>query len=148
MVLAAINTVLSWVPLAILFVIYDEAPRWLPSAPLFMLVEVIFAAGLTLGLAGLLIQIRDLVQVLPVFISLGLFVEPVVWPLSKIPKHILPIYCFLNPLGPVIDNVRRTMLLGLAPDWGLMGLATAGAFLYLIGGYRIFKRLGVVADTA
>lgn len=31
MVLAAINTVLSWVPLAILFVIFGRAPRWLPS---------------------------------------------------------------------------------------------------------------------
>ena len=27
------------------------------------------------------------------------------------------VYGFFNPLGPVIDNARRTMLLGQSPDW-------------------------------
>jgi ABC-2 type transport system permease protein/lipopolysaccharide transport system permease protein len=146
----ALNTVLSWVPLAILFVIFGRAPAiatlW---APLFMLIEVLFAAGVTLAVAGMIIQMRDLAQVLPVIISLGLFVEPVIWPLSKLPAWILPIYSFLNPLGPVIDNVRRTMLLGLQPDWKLIGLATLGTIMYVVFGYRIFKRLEVsFADVA
>ncbi len=146
----ALNTVLSWFPLAILFVIFGRAPRiatlW---APLFMLIEVLFAAGITLAVAGIIIQMRDLAQVLPIIISLGLFVEPVIWPLSKLPAWILPIYSFLNPLGPVIDNVRRTMLLGLQPDWNLIGLATLGAIMYLLVGYRTFKRLEVsFADIA
>lgn len=146
----ALNTVLSWIPLAILFVIFGRAPAittlW---APLFMLIEVLFAAGVTLAVAGIIIQMRDLAQVLPIILSLGLFVEPVIWPLSKLPTWILPIYSFLNPLGPVIDNVRRTMLLGLEPDWKLIGLATLGAIMYVLVGYRIFKRLEVsFADIA
>jgi ABC-type polysaccharide/polyol phosphate export permease len=145
-----INTVLSWVPLAVLFVIFGRAPAiatlW---TPLFMLIEVVFAAGVTLAVAGLIIQMRDLLQVLPVILSLGLFVEPVIWPMSKLPSWFLPIYSFFNPLGPVIDNVRRTMLLGLQPNWYLIGLATLGALVYLVGGYRIFKRLEVsFADIA
>ncbi len=150
-----INTVLSWIPLAILFVVFGRAPAittlW---APLFMLIEVLFAAGVTLAVSSLIIQMRDLVQVLPVIISLGLFVNPVIWPLSKLsepsdPKWLLPVYSFLNPLGPVIDNVRRTMLLGLQPDWSLVGIAVLGALFYLVVGYRIFKRLEVsFADIA
>ena len=150
MLVGAINTVLSWVPLAILFVVFGRAPAvatlW---APLFMLVEVVFAAGVTLAVAGLIIQMRDLVQVLPILISVGLFVEPVIWPLSRIPSGVLPIYCFLNPLGPVIDNVRRTMLLGHAPNWAMMGLGALGALTYLVVGYKLFKRLEVqFADIA
>jgi ABC-type polysaccharide/polyol phosphate export permease len=146
----ALSTVLSWIPLAILFVVFGRAPAittlW---APLFMLIEVLFAAGVTLAVAGIIIQMRDLAQVLPVLLSLGLFVEPVIWPLSKLPEWILPIYSFLNPLGPVIDNVRRTMLLGLEPDWKLIGLAALGAIMYVLVGYRIFKRLEVnFADIA
>jgi ABC-type polysaccharide/polyol phosphate export permease len=146
----ALNTVLSWIPLAVLFVIFGRAPAittlW---APLFMLIEVLFAAGVTLAVAGIIIQMRDLAQVLPIILSLGLFVQPVIWPLSKLPSWILPIYSFLNPLGPVIDNVRRTMLLGLEPDWKLIGLATLGAIMYILVGYRIFKRLEVsFADIA
>ena len=150
-----INTVLSWIPLAILFVIFGRAPAittlW---APLFMVIEVAFAAGLTLAVSALIIQMRDLVQVLPVILSLGLFVNPVIWPLSKlsepnVPKFVLPLYSFFNPLGPVIDNVRRTMLLGLEPDWSLIGLAILGTLFYLTVGYRLFKRLEVnFADIA
>lgn len=150
MTVSGINTVLSWIPLAILFVVFGRAPAiatlW---TPLFMAIEVVFAAGVTLAVSGLIIQMRDLVQVLPVLISLGLFVEPVIWPFYRIPKYLQPIYSFLNPLGPVIDNVRRTMLHGWAPNWGLVGIAALGAVTYLLLGYRIFKRLEVqFADIA
>lgn len=180
MLVGGLNTVMSWVPLTILFVIFGRAPAlstlWIP---VFMLIEVAFAAGITLAVSSVIIQMRDLVQVLPLIISLGLFATPVIWPFSKIPTtfhiaggqhvhkaivdgHVVAghwvggvtvnpqlIYGFLNPLGPVIDNARRTMLLGLSPDWELIGVAALGAFLYLVVGYRIFKRFEVsFADIA
>jgi len=59
------------------------------------------------------------------------------------------VYGFFNPLGPVIDQARRTMLLGFAPQWNLVGIAALGAMVYLAFGYRIFKRLEVnFADIA
>ncbi len=180
MLVGGLNTVLSWVPLAILFVIFGRAPAWTTVwIPLFMVIEVVFAAGITLAISSIIIQMRDLVQVLPLIISLGLFATPVIWPFSKIPTslhlafgqhvhravvdgHVVAghwvggitvnpqmIYGFLNPLGPVIDNARRTMLLGLSPDWKLVATGAVGALLYLILGYRIFKRFEVnFADIA
>ena len=41
------------------------------------------------------------------------------------------VYGFFNPLGPVIDNARRTLLLGQSPDWELVGVAALGSLLYL-----------------
>ena len=59
------------------------------------------------------------------------------------------VYGFFNPLGPIIDNARRTLLLGQSPDWQLVGVAAVGSLLYLLFGYRIFKRLEVnFADIA
>jgi ABC-type polysaccharide/polyol phosphate export permease len=59
------------------------------------------------------------------------------------------VYGFFNPLGPVIDNARRTLLLGQSPNWPLVGVAALGSVLYLGFGYRIFKRLEVhFADIA
>jgi ABC-type polysaccharide/polyol phosphate export permease len=176
----ALNTVLSWVPLAILFVIFGRAPAittlWVP---VFILIEIIFAAGICMAVASIIIQMRDLMQVLPIITSLGLFATPVIWPLSNIPSnyhlgggvyvhravvhgHVIPghwvggiiinlqmVYGFFNPLGPVIDGARRTMLLGLEPQWNLVGVAALGAVVYLTVGYRIFKRLEVnFADIA
>jgi lipopolysaccharide transport system permease protein len=170
MLVNALNTVLSWVPLAILFVIFGRAPAvatvWVP---LFMVIEVVFAAGMTLALSSLIIQMRDLVQVLPIIISLGIFATPVIWPFSYVPTHyhlfgghlvhghwvggfyvnLQVIYGFFNPLGPVISSVRTTMLLGHNPSWAPLLAAAIGAILYLVLGYRVFKRFEVnFADIA
>jgi len=59
------------------------------------------------------------------------------------------VYGFFNPLGPVIANVRLTMLSGHAPSWIPLIAAAVGASLYLVGGYKIFKRYEVnFADIA
>jgi ABC-2 type transport system permease protein/lipopolysaccharide transport system permease protein len=134
-----------------------------------------------MAVASIIIQMRDLMQVLPIITSLGLFATPVIWPFSEIPTnyhvaggtlvqttrlvhgHIVHahhyvggftinlqmVYGFFNPLGPVIANARNTMLLGYAPEWNLVGIAALGALLYLMLGYRIFKKLEVnFADIA
>src|ERR1700674_930923 len=172
MCVQALNTVLSWIPLAMLFVIFGRAPAlatlWVP---MFMLIEVVFAAGIGLAISSTVIQMRDLVQVLPLVTTLGLFATPVIWPFSDIPTHyhvtggmyvhralvnghlihahwvggfwvnLQMVYGFFNPLGPVIAVARTTMLIGHAPQWNITGIAALGAFCYLAIGYRVFKRL-------
>ena len=170
MLVQALNTVVSWIPLTLLFVIFGRAPRiatvWVP---MFMLIEVVFAAGITLAVSSMIIQMRDLQQVLPIIISLGIFATPVIWPFSAIPTNfhlvggtyihhhwfggisvnLQAVYGFFNPLGPVINSVRQTMLLGHNPAWWPLTTAFIGAFCYLFFGYRIFKRLEVnFADIA
>jgi lipopolysaccharide transport system permease protein len=167
----ALNTVLSWIPLVLLFVIYGFAPKlavvW---TPLLMVIEVVFAAGVTLGCSALIIQMRDLAQVLPIVLSLGIFATPVIWPFNKIPAHyhlfggtylghghwaggfwvnLQIVYGLFNPLGPIINNVRVTMLLGRWPTPGPIAAAVVGSLIYLVVGYRIFKRFEVnFADIA
>ena len=160
MLVNALNTVLSWVPLAVLFVVFGRAPKlatlWVP---LFMLIEVAFAAGLMLALSSLIIQMRDLAQVLPILLSLGIFMTPVIWPFDYIPDHfhvvgsfyvnLQVVYGFFNPLGPVIANLRTTMLVGHNPTWAPLIAAICGSLVYLLLGFRIFKRLEVnFADIA
>ena len=59
------------------------------------------------------------------------------------------VYGFFNPLGPVIANVRQTMLQGQNPTWVPLIAAMCGTSLYLYFGYRIFKRFEVnFADIA
>ncbi len=150
MLLTGWNTTVSCLPLAVLFIINGRAPHvetvWVP---LFIVIEVAFAAGAALGVSGLIIQMRDLAQVLPVVLPLGLFATPVIWPFSDIPRSFQLLYSFVNPVGPVIDNIRRTMLLGHAPRWDITLVAALGAATYLTGGYKLFKRYEVnFADIA
>ena len=70
----AVNSALSWIPLAVLFVAYRFVPApttvWVP---LLILIELLFTIGVTLAASALIIQMRDLSQVLPIVIQLGLF---------------------------------------------------------------------------
>jgi ABC-type polysaccharide/polyol phosphate export permease len=117
--------------------------------PVFLVIELLFTAGLALGACAALVHVRDLVQVTGIVVSLGLFASPVIWPFSKIPVQYQGYYSFLNPVGPVIDNIRRTFLYGQSPDWRLLAIATAGALTYLVLGFWIFRRLEAdVADIA
>jgi len=149
----SLYTTIALLPLAILMGYLGFAPKvevlWVP---LFVAIELVFAAGVVLAMAALVVYVRDLVQVLSIVTQIGLFATPVIWPLDKIsnitwgPLHhvdLRPYYSFINPLGPVVDNVRRTMLLGLQPDWPLLGIAAVSASLYFVAGYTIFKRLEV-----
>ncbi|MHB8430923.1 MAG: ABC transporter permease [Acidimicrobiales bacterium] len=168
------NTLISWIPLAVLFVIFGRVPRlatlWVP---MYMAIEIVFTAGITIAISAVIIQMRDLLQVLPIMTSLGLFATPVIWPFQKIPDayhlsgghfihkaivnghhiaghwvggitvNLQMVYGFFNPLGPVIAEARNSMLLGQGPQWNLVAISAFSAFLYLSIGYRIFKRLEV-----
>jgi ABC-type polysaccharide/polyol phosphate export permease len=146
----AVNSVLAWIPLVLLFAFYRFVPYpttvWVP---LFVVIEVAFTIGLTVMVSALIIQMRDLAQVLPIIIMLGLFATPVIWQFDRIPQNWQIVYGFVSPLGPVIDDTRRAMLLGLNPVPGPLLAAIAGSITYLVLGYRVFKRLEVnFADIA
>jgi lipopolysaccharide transport system permease protein len=146
-------TTIGLIPLTILFATHGFVPRaqavWIP---VFVVIEVLFTAGVTLIMSAFVVYVRDLVQVMAIILQLGLFASPVIWEFSKLknvswgPFHhfdFRPYYSVLNPLGPVIDNIRRTALFGQSPDWNLLGLAAVSATLYFVVGYRLFKRLEV-----
>ena len=139
---AAIDTGIAVLPLGVLFVITGFAPKatsvWVP---VLLAVQVIFTLGVTLIVSALLVYFRDLRHALPIILQLGLFATPVAYGLEVVPTSLQVVYSALNPLAPVIDGYRRTVLLGLPPDWQLLlpGAVTATALLAF--GYVLFKRL-------
>ena len=151
-VVSAIDTLIASVVLLFLFVVTGVAPK--PQtlyAPLFLLVLLVFTVGLTLIISSVLVYLRDLRHVLPLLLQLGLFLTPVAYGMNVLihSRWKLVVYSFLNPVAPVIDGLRRTVLYGLPPDWELLGAGAAGALLAFVTGYIIFKRLEVgIADIA
>jgi ABC-2 type transport system permease protein/lipopolysaccharide transport system permease protein len=139
---AAFDALVSTVVLVVLFAIYTYPPKlttlW---APLLIAVMVAFTVGLTLFSAAVLIYLRDVRYVVPLAVQVGLFATPVAYSLTVIPARWLPAYAIVNPLGPIIEDFRRTVLYGMAPEWGLLGLAALASVAWLLGGYALFKRL-------
>jgi ABC-2 type transport system permease protein/lipopolysaccharide transport system permease protein len=138
---AAVDTAIAVSILGVLFVIYDFMPQ--PTSvwvPLLMLIQMAFTVGVTLVMAALVVYIRDLRQVLPMLLQLALFATPVAYGIDFIDEKWQPLYSVLNPLVPIIDGYRKTVLFGEAPDLELLALATIPSVLWLVGGYLLFKR--------
>jgi ABC-2 type transport system permease protein/lipopolysaccharide transport system permease protein len=147
---AAVDAVIALTALLVLFAIYTFAPAattvWVP---LLVLIQLAFTLGFVLIISTVVIFLRDLKHVLPILLQLGIFATPVAYPMSKIPADVQVLYSIINPLAPIIDGYRRTVLYGLPPEWHLLGPATATSLILLVGGYLFFKRMEAdFADAA
>lgn len=141
-VTAGVDTLISTAVLFILFAIYTYPPRLATLlAPVLVVVVVALGLGMAFISSAVLIYLRDVRYIIPLVVNVGMFATPVAYGLNVIPKGFRPIYSVLDPLGPLLDGFRRTVLQGLAPDWGLVGLAAVASAGWLVGGYALFKRL-------
>jgi len=151
-VVAAFDTAVSVLVLGLLFGIEGYAPKAETYyVPVFLPALFACTLGLTLATSVLLVYLRDLRHVLPLLIQFALFATPVAYGVNVIADSNTKklIYSALNPLVPVIDGLRRTVLVGTDPDWGMLAVGTASAFVMLTFGYWLFKRLeGGIADIA
>lgn len=145
------DTSVSLAMLTLIFGIYTVAPPpeallWLPPL-LFVLVA--FTLGVTFMVAGVVVYFRDLRQALPMILQLGLFATPVAYGMEFIPERYWTIYAIVNPLGPVIEGIRSTLLFQRSPDLALLIPAAVSAVVWLAIGYVTFKRLETrFADVA
>jgi ABC-type polysaccharide/polyol phosphate export permease len=148
--IAAVDTTIAVSILGVLFVIYQFMPQteivWLPA---LMAVQLAFTIGVTLIFSALVVYLRDIRQLLPMILQFGLFATPIGYGLEVIPEKYWPLYSLLNPLAPVIDGYRRTVLLGAPPRLGLLAIGAFSGTLLLIFGYLLFKRMETgFADVA
>jgi ABC-2 type transport system permease protein/lipopolysaccharide transport system permease protein len=139
---SAFDAAVSSLVLLVLFAIYQYPPKlttlWVP---LLVTVLLAFTLGIVLVASSVLLYLRDVRYVVPLAVQIGLFISPVAYGFQVIPAGLRPLYAVLNPLGPLLDDFRRTVLHGLAPQWGLLGVAAIASTVWLLGGYRLFKRL-------
>jgi ABC-type polysaccharide/polyol phosphate export permease len=149
---AAVDALIATCLLAILFPITGFAPKaQVYYVPLFVIVLIMFTVGVTLAVSAILVYMRDLRLALPLLIQVGLFVTPVVYGTSSIShsKVFLIMFSAINPLVPVIDGLRSSVLNGMAPNWASLGAGAVSSLLYLMGGFLLFKRLETgMADIA
>lgn len=121
-----------------------------PTAPLVVLILLpltLFALGIGWLLASLGVFVRDIAQFTTVLTSLLLFLSPVFYPASALPDGFRAVM-YLNPLTYAIEQSRRVMIEGLAPDWALVGVALAVGWLAAWLGFAFFRRTrGAFADV-
>lgn len=124
-----------------LFVFYQVHMTWwvLLTVPVLLL-QACFLLGLTFIFSSVNLFYRDIRHVTPLLTQLWMYLTPIIYPLSLVPKRFLGLY-MLNPMASIMDTFRRIALEGSAPQWEYLGLAAGVSVLTLVVGYRVFKRL-------
>lgn len=136
------------VMLVVLMVAYRVSISvWALWLPLVLVIEIIFALGLALALSATNAFYRDITFGLPLLLQVWMYLSPVVYPINTVPDRYLQLY-MLNPMTPIIDGFRRTLVEGLPPHWGQLWPVTVASALVLLLGYWHFKRTeGTFADV-
>ncbi|HEY6638974.1 MAG TPA: ABC transporter permease [Solirubrobacterales bacterium] len=107
--------------------------------PLVVLVALGVILGAGLWLSALNVRYRDVHQVIPFLILMGLFVSPIIYPLDIVPESLQPLYA-LNPVTGLLEAYRWT-LFGTT-DWPVVVviIPVVASVLLLVTGAAFFQR--------
>jgi lipopolysaccharide transport system permease protein len=113
---------------------------WALLVPLVLASCVPVLLGLAWLLAGLGVFVRDIGHAVGPAVSMLLFLSPVLYPAKALPAFLSTVL-WLNPLTLPIENLRRLLLTGVAPDWSGLALYTGAGLLFSYAAYRLFERV-------
>ena len=118
--------------------IFPTSNIWL--LPLFILLALVTAVGVGLWLSALNVLYRDINYVLPFLTQLWMFLTPIAYPSSMVPRQFQTLYA-LNPMAGVVEGFRW-VLLGSGQPPGVMTLVSGlAAMVLLISGMFYFRRM-------
>jgi len=107
--------------------------------PLFLLITIFASLGLGLFFAAVNVKYRDVRYALPFFIQLLIFVTPVIYPVSIIPKD-YQWFLFLNPMTGAIESFKAVFLGTMPINWTGLAISAAMSIVFLIFGLGYFLK--------
>jgi lipopolysaccharide transport system permease protein len=136
-----IDALVSFFVLVALLVHYKFWPS--PNVlflPAFFALGIIVSAAVGVWLSVLALRFRDVTHLTPYLVQVGLFLAPIGYSASIIPKNWQFAY-FLNPMAGVIEGVRWSLLGSDAAmiHWGGFWVSVAITTIVLILGLRFFR---------
>jgi lipopolysaccharide transport system permease protein len=107
--------------------------------PLYLVHIALLGLGVGLLLSALTAKYRDFQYLVPFVVNLWMYASPVIYPVSHIPKRFAWLV-ILNPMAPIVENMR-SLFLGTPPmDTWLMALSIGESFAVCIVGVLVFQR--------
>jgi lipopolysaccharide transport system permease protein len=126
-----------WLLFYIIF--FGEPKPTMCLLPLILLPLVLFTMGISWILASLGVYLRDVSQIIGLVTTTLMFLSPIFYPLSSLPKEFQPIFS-LNPLTPIIELTRGVLIWGQEPDYLDLGLYTLIGVIVAWLGFAWFQK--------
>lgn len=144
-----VDFALAFLVLLVMMAFYGIAPTlnivWLPF---FLLLAVVTALGVSLWLAAMSVQFRDVRYMLPFLTQAWLFVTPIAYPSSMLPQPWRTLYG-INPMAGVVDGFRWALLGTVSAPSLMIAVSSVVALALLVSGVYYFRRMEkTFADVA
>jgi len=108
--------------------------------PVYGLSLLLLAIGLSFFLSALYIRFRDIKHLWGVFLQLGFWLTPVIYPVSVIPEKFRLLFN-LNPMYGIIHNFREIVIYGNTPEIYSTLFSLAFSLLIFFLGYLLFEHM-------
>jgi lipopolysaccharide transport system permease protein len=125
--------------LAGLMTYYGVALTWnlLYSIPILLLLAA-FAAAIALFFSAVHVRFRDVGLAMPFVMQVWMFAAPVVYSVESVPARFRKLY-LLDPAAGLIENFRRAVIYGAAPDIAVLAISAAITITAFVLAYAYFK---------
>jgi len=137
---ALVHIVVGSVSLVLLVAIFRDVSWMMLWLPVFLLPLIFYGLAVALLLASLGVYLRDIGQIMPSVTSILMFLTPIFYPATAIPKSLTFLF-ELNPVGWGAQTLRSLLLEAALPSLGGLWLHGAASIVLMIFARYVFKRL-------
>lgn len=129
-----------------MLIYYHVTPGWaVLLTPIFVAQTVLLVMGAGMLLAALNVRYRDVKYTIPFLTQIGLFVTPIIYPVTFLPPRFQG-WLALNPMAGIVEGFRAC-LFGGHVDWYVLGCSWIVTLaLLLIGSLHFRSTERVFAD--
>jgi lipopolysaccharide transport system permease protein len=114
--------------------------RWALLAPLFFGLLLLFTVAVTMATSAVNVFYRDVNPVVQIALQLWLYLTPVAYPLSAVPRRYRLLFT-LNPLSAIVEGFRTSIVFDRPPEWPLVATASAIVIVLFAAAFTMFKRM-------
>jgi lipopolysaccharide transport system permease protein len=107
--------------------------------PVWLAFVIMIAEGAGSFLATFAVRYRDIPQITPVLVQLGLYASPVAYAVSAIPDRYLTLY-YLNPIVALLEAFRWSLVGTAFPSAGHLAYSVAVALAAIVIGMVTLER--------
>lgn len=108
--------------------------------PIILILEYLFALGLSFIVSALNVYFRDLEHILGIVTMAWMYGTPILYGIDMVPENLQSLFN-LNPMTPIILAIRDILYYKKMPDLSHMGLILMWSIGFIIIGYFIFQKL-------
>ena len=136
-----VDFAVAFLMLLVMMMYYGITPMWrMLWMPLFLLLTLVTALGVSLWLSALSVEYRDVQHVMPFILQFWLFATPIAYSSSLLSEPWRTVYG-LNPMVGVVEGFRWALLGTNTAPGPIIIVSSLAALIVLVGGAFYFRRM-------